>query len=371
MYDNELGQLLGTAIKLYSQSVNCFPTAATTRTKSSCIHTSCVAMTTPLIPLAVRVIPSDRLYVSEPNPISFGNVDNPPVDVPFWTYDNWLHTLFHFSFGKDYDNPHNERFGVLRVVNDDTVQAERGFSTHEHRDMEIITYVVEGELTHNDSMGNSETLTRGSIQYMSGGTGVEHSEHNHHETKPMRCIQTWIYPNQYGLRPRYGSYTCLGPEGSSSKVRDPAWGNKLKHLVTDIQSSYDDVPVKIHQDVDVHVAELEIGAQVTLRLTPNRQAYLVCIEGGVSVSIDPLHEHAVSSSVDDDDDEVSTPTPAVIACSNQHYRMTKHDGCEITGNAGGLLSITSTESESTENGELAHVILYVMPSVPNSGRTDF
>ena len=308
-----------------------------------------------MVPLSIRVIPNDRLYVSEPNPISFGNIDNPPISVPFWTYDNWLHTKFHFSFGDDYDNPKNERFGVLRVVNDDTVQPERGFATHGHREMEIVTYVVSGELTHEDSLGNSETIRRGSIQFMTAGTGVEHSEHNRNETKPMRCIQTWIFPNEYDLKPRYGSYSPSVPE---AKVGDPKWENKLKHLATNVDNDdKEEVPVKIHQDFDVYVAELEIGAQVTFDLRPGRMAYMVCIEGGVSISLDARN--------------TETATLSFIACSNQHYRLQKHDGCEITGNTGGTISITSTESESTENGELAHVILYVMASVDDAGRTDF
>lgn len=89
----------------------------------------------------------------------------------------------------EYNNPRNANYGVLRVMNDDLVQPSRGFGTHPHREMEIVTYIVEGELTHKDSMGTEETLHRGSIQFMTAGTGVSHSEHNRHPSKPLRFIQ--------------------------------------------------------------------------------------------------------------------------------------------------------------------------------------
>lgn len=96
-------------------------------------------------------------------------------------------------------------FGVLRVMNDDLVQPKRGFGTHPHRDMEICTYIVEGELTHQDSMGTKETLGRGSVQFMTAGRGVQHSEHNLHPSAPLRFIQIWIMTRQNGLPPNYGS----------------------------------------------------------------------------------------------------------------------------------------------------------------------
>jgi redox-sensitive bicupin YhaK (pirin superfamily) len=301
--------------------------------------------------LKFRVIPEEKLHLSEPNPISFGNMENPPIQVPFWTAENWLQSRFHFAFG-DYDNPQNERFGVLRVINDDLVQPERGFATHAHRDMEIVTYVVAGELTHEDSMGNAETLQRGSVQYMTAGTGVEHSEHNRHEETPMRCIQTWIFPSEYDLQPKYGSFISKDPS-SQIKAGDPTWENKWVHLASNVKNSSDEstAPVKIHQDVDCHAAELEDGAQVMFELPKGRMAYLVCVEGGVSIAAEAMKS-------------------ADIAYSSQHYQMKKYDGCEITG-TGGAFSVTATETEMTENGELAHVLMFAMAAVPDAGRTDF
>jgi len=122
-----------------------------------------------------------------------------------WTNKNWLMSRFHFSFA-EYNNPQNSNFGVLRVMNDDLVQPKRGFGEHPHRDVEICTYIVEGALTHQDSIGTPpETLSRGSVQFMTAGKGVSHSEHNLSPTDPLRFIQIWITPNQHSLKPAYGS----------------------------------------------------------------------------------------------------------------------------------------------------------------------
>jgi quercetin 2,3-dioxygenase len=297
--------------------------------------------------LKIRIIPESKLYLSEPNPFSFGNVDNPPVQPPFWTAENWLQTRFHFAFA-EYDNPANEFFGVIRVLNDDLVQPERGFATHSHQDMEIVTYVVSGELTHEDSIGNAETLHRGSIQYMTAGTGIEHSEYNKKEDTPMRCIQTWILPREYRLKPKYGSFRNSG----GSTVGNSEKGNKLIHLVSNVENKSDEItaPVRVNQDIDCYAAELEIGAHVAMELAKGRMAYIICIEGGVSVAKGQLMRNN-------------------IACNSEHQQMRKYDGCEITG-TGGLVSITATNTESTENGELAHILVYTMASLPNAGRRD-
>ena len=147
---------------------------------------------------SVRVVPNQKLYVSEPDPRWFGNKQNPKND-PSWTNDNWLKSRFHFSLA-EYNNYRNADFGVMHVMNDDLVQPHRGFGTHPHSNMEIITYVVQGQLTHQDSMGTKETLGRGSIQFMTAGTGVRNSEFNHGDT-PLRFIQTWITPTERSLSP--------------------------------------------------------------------------------------------------------------------------------------------------------------------------
>ena len=116
----------------------------------------------------------------------------------------WLRSRFHFSFA-EYRDPDNVNFGVLRVLNDDLVAPGRGFGTHPHSDFEILSYVVDGALTHADTMGNEHTLTRGEVQYMSAGKGVLHSEYNRGEGT-LRFLQIWIFPDEKGHEPAYGDH---------------------------------------------------------------------------------------------------------------------------------------------------------------------
>ena len=183
----------------------------------------------------------------------------------------WLDSHFHFSFA-EYLNPDNMCFGILRVLNDDIVQPGTGFGTHPHRDMEIISYVVQGELSHKDSMGNSHTLTRGQAQYMSAGTGVTHSEYNH-GTGELRFMQMWILPDKKGYEPNYGDYRFV-------------WEDRLGKWLP-IASGYDHkagtAPIHIHADVNVFSAALCAGESIDFKPGPDRQAYLVVLEGGVKV----------------------------------------------------------------------------------------
>eukprot|EP01125_Pyxidicula_operculata_P011173 TRINITY_DN3649_c0_g1_i2.p1 TRINITY_DN3649_c0_g1~~TRINITY_DN3649_c0_g1_i2.p1 ORF type:complete len:231 (-),score=35.89 TRINITY_DN3649_c0_g1_i2:63-686(-) len=194
-----------------------------------------------------RKVASKSLFVSEPNPRYFGNPAN-PSNNPDWTNNNWLKSRFHFSFA-EYSNDANSNFGVLRVMNDDLVQPSRGFGTHPHRNMEIVTYIVEGELTHKDSMGTDETLSRGSVQFMTAGTGVSHSEHNLNPKDPLRFIQMWIQPRKSGIEPNYGS---LNVKAEDKHKRH----NKWYHIVTDVLNQAD-VPIKINQDANIYVTELD------------------------------------------------------------------------------------------------------------------
>eukprot|EP00403_Amphidinium_massartii_P010484 CAMPEP_0178423112 /NCGR_PEP_ID=MMETSP0689_2-20121128/27522_1 /TAXON_ID=160604 /ORGANISM="Amphidinium massartii, Strain CS-259" /LENGTH=275 /DNA_ID=CAMNT_0020044699 /DNA_START=72 /DNA_END=899 /DNA_ORIENTATION=+ len=221
--------------------------------------------------------PRESLYVSEPEPWMFGNERNPPKGTEGWTNSNWLKSRFHFSFAEYYDGP--SQFGVLRVMNDDLVQPARGFGTHPHRDMEIITFVVEGSLTHQDSMGTSETLGRGSVQFMTAGTGVRHSEHNLDPVAPLRFIQTWILPRRRGLRPNYGS---MCGSGAAAEARKDKWA----HLVADAESPDPDAKknaaILIQQDCNAYVTELSAGkTSPPLEVASGRQAYVLCVEGEV------------------------------------------------------------------------------------------
>ncbi|WML33556.1 pirin family protein [Clostridium sp. OS1-26] len=176
----------------------------------------------------------------------------------------WLRSKFHFSFA-EYYNPDNINFGVLRVINDDLVEADTGFDTHPHRDMEIISYIVNGELTHGDSMGNKNTITRGHVQYMSAGTGVYHSEHNFGKDI-LRFLQIWIFPDKQGYKPNYGDYRFNWDDRK----------NKWLHMVS---SKDGNAPIKINQDMNIYSLELEKGKEINFPVKEGRQAYLVQIEG--------------------------------------------------------------------------------------------
>lgn len=176
----------------------------------------------------------------------------------------WLKSLFHFSFA-EYQNPDNIHFGVLRVINDDLIDPNSGFGMHPHRDMEIISYVVEGELTHADNMGNQATISRGHVQYMSAGTGVYHSEHNLGK-ETLRLLQIWIFPDKKGRTPQYGENLFLWEERQ----------NQWLHMVS---GSNGTAPIKIHQDINIYSIEIEEDKEVLFSVQNNRQAYMVQIEG--------------------------------------------------------------------------------------------
>jgi redox-sensitive bicupin YhaK (pirin superfamily) len=184
----------------------------------------------------------------------------------------WLDSHFHFSFA-EYYNPQNIRFGVLRVFNDDIIQAQTGFGTHPHQDMEIITYVVQGEVSHADSMGNAHTLSRGQSQYMSAGTGVFHSEHNLQETGDLRLMQIWILPDKRGYKPNYGDYRF------KLEDRYDTW----LPIATGYGNAESTAPIKVHQDVNVYATILGPGKEIGLKVVEDRQAYLVCLEGEADI----------------------------------------------------------------------------------------
>jgi len=306
-----------------------------TKSTSSISTNTTKTMSTPTP--TIKIIPNKMLYVSEPNPRMFGNPGNEGEFNPEWTNKNWLKSKFHFNFA-EYRNPLNPSFGVLKVMNDDVVQPHRGFGSHPHGDMEIITYIVNGELTHQDSHGNKESLGRGSIQFMSAGTGVIHSEFNHGD-KPLRFIQTWINPSHRGLPSNYGSYN--GNENENTNTNNNGRKNnknQLQHLVSDIKNDDIQTPVKISQDVNVHATELDLGKKVMYKLPEGRQAYLVCLEGQIKVNGKILE---------------------------------RQDACEITAAGGGAIELEATKVEDTENGgKVAHVLIFSMKEVPGSGRKD-
>jgi len=225
---------------------------------------------------SISIVSREELFVSEPDPRLFGNEENPVLgtsDAAGWTNQNWLKSMFHFEFAEYMNGPSN--FGVLRVMNDDLVQPERGFGTHPHRDMEILTFVVDGQLTHQDSLDSRETLGRGSIQYMTAGSGVRHSEHNWQE-RPLRFVQSWIVPRRRGLQPKYGS--MVGDEVTTEARKD-----KWAHYVSDVKGSKN-TAIQINQDCNVFATELTPGTSAPLfDLQQGRQAYMLCVEGEASI----------------------------------------------------------------------------------------
>ncbi|MDR3315291.1 MAG: pirin family protein [Coriobacteriales bacterium] len=189
----------------------------------------------------------------------------------------WLDSHFHFSFA-EYLNPDNINFGVLRVWNDDIVLPGQGFDTHPHKNMEIISYVVEGSLSHKDSMGNEQTLTRGQVQYMSAGTGVLHSEYNH-GTEPLRFFQIWIFADENGYPPNYGDFSF-------------AWDARINHwlpLASGFGNERSEAPIRIHQDINAYATLLTSGTSLSFEVAADRQAYLVVAEGKARINGIGLH----------------------------------------------------------------------------------
>lgn len=185
----------------------------------------------------------------------------------------WLDTYHTFSFA-DYYDPEWMGYRSLRVINDDLVMPGMGFGTHPHRDMEIITYVLNGALEHKDSMGNGRVIRAGEVQYMAAGTGVRHSEFNPAADEAVHLLQIWIQPDRKGVAPRY-----------AEKSLSAAEAGKL-HLVT--SKSGRDGSIPIHQDADLWLARLEAGNRVTHRLAPGRHAWVHVAEGEVTLNGEKL-----------------------------------------------------------------------------------
>src|SRR5215469_2120183 len=160
----------------------------------------------------------------------------------------WLDTFHTFSFS-DYYDPGYMGFRSLRVINEDRVKPGHGFPTHPHRDMEIITYVLEGELAHKDSMGTGSVIRSGEVQKMSAGTGIRHSEYNHTNTAPLHFLQIWIQPEKLGIKPMYEQKVIL-PEEKQGKLRllaSPRSGNGA---------------VTLYQNARLYTTELKSGQSV-------------------------------------------------------------------------------------------------------------
>jgi len=182
----------------------------------------------------------------------------------------WLDSRFTFSFAEYYD-PKHMQFRTLRVMNDDRVAGGGGFPTHPHRDMEIVTYVLEGALTHQDSMGNGSTIKPGDVQYMSAGTGVAHSEFNASKTEPVHLYQIWMLPDKTGHQPKYDQKNF-----SEAEKR-----GKLRLVVS---PDGREGSVKIRQDNELYATVLGAGESVKHELKPERHGYVQVARGSVTLN---------------------------------------------------------------------------------------
>ena len=182
----------------------------------------------------------------------------------------WLNTYHSFSFGEYYD-PKHTRFRTLRVINEDFVQAGHGFPTHGHRDMEIVTYILQGALEHRDSMGTGSIIRRGDAQRMSAGTGVTHSEANPSRDEPVHLLQIWIFPREQNLKPEY----------EEKKFSDDEKRNRLRLIVSPDGS---DGSVKIHQDAKIFASLLDERQEVVHSLENGRSAWLQVAAGSVRLN---------------------------------------------------------------------------------------
>ncbi|MDE2429875.1 MAG: pirin family protein, partial [Burkholderiales bacterium] len=182
----------------------------------------------------------------------------------------WLKSFHSFSFANYYD-PAHMGFGPLRVINDDWIAPGMGFGTHPHKDMEIITYVLEGAIAHKDSMGNGSTIRPGNVQYMSAGTGVRHSEFNPAQDAHTRLLQIWIMPNVEGAFPQYDEKT-FSREEKLGRLRLVASGDGAEGSV------------KIRQDARLFIGLFDGEAEGSMRLSPQRLAYVHLARGELTVN---------------------------------------------------------------------------------------
>ncbi len=190
----------------------------------------------------------------------------------------WLQSRHTFSFA-NYHNPERMHFGVLRVLNDDIVAESQGFGTHPHRDMEIISIPLEGDLKHEDNMGNKTIIKSGDIQVMSAGTGIMHSEYNANADEKVKFLQIWVFPNKKSVQPRYDQITLNTIDRQ----------NKLQQVLS---PNAEDDGVWIHQNAWFHMANLDKGKYVNYQLkdSKNNGVYAFIIKGDVTINGESLNE---------------------------------------------------------------------------------
>ncbi|WP_369975437.1 pirin family protein [Xanthomonas bundabergensis] len=197
----------------------------------------------------------------------------------------WLSSRHTFSFGH-YHDPRHMGFGPLRVINEDRVKPGQGFGTHAHRDMEILSYVLDGALEHKDSMGNGSVLRYGDVQRMSAGSGVTHSEFNHSASEPVHFLQIWLLPERAGIEPGYEE-KHFAPETKRGQLR----------LIAAPQG--EDGAVTIHQDARIYASILDGDERIAYPLAAGRGAYVQVIRGSLTVNGQALQAGDAAQIVDE------------------------------------------------------------------------
>jgi len=189
---------------------------------------------------------------------------------------DWLTTYHHFSFG-EYHNPEKMNFGPLRVFNDDIIQPGTGFDFHAHSNMEIVTYLIEGELEHRDNFGNRGIIRPGEVQRMSAGTGIMHAEYNHSKEKPLRLLQMWVLANKKDLKPSW----------EQRRFTKEQQTNTLLPIVVPESSDSEDA-LKIHQDATFYLSTISPQSTIQHVINDGRMAYIFVINGEVEINGKPL-----------------------------------------------------------------------------------
>ncbi len=182
----------------------------------------------------------------------------------------WLKSRHTFSFA-GYQDPKHIQFRSLRVMNEDRVAAGQGFGTHRHNDMEIVSYVLQGELEHKDSMGNGETLRPGEFQRITAGSGISHSEFNPSQTDATHFYQIWLLPEERGLEPSY-----------EQKTFDPTQRKNRLQLVASHDAAAGSL--KIHQDAQIYLADIDSGSEVSYQISKDRHVWVQVLSGSLQVN---------------------------------------------------------------------------------------
>jgi redox-sensitive bicupin YhaK (pirin superfamily) len=214
--------------------------------------------------------------------------------------DDWLSTYWHFSFDFYHDS-HNMGFGPLRVFNDDVIKPEKGFGFHPHRDMEIVTYVISGQLEHRDDKGNHGVISAGEVQRMTAGRGIIHSEFNHSKEESLRLLQIWIQADERGLVPSW----------EQQKFDADERRNRFLPIVI-AKGASNGRAVHIHQNVSMYVASLGPAKQIEYVLAPERKAYFFVIDGYATINGNKMQKQDAARIEDEKSLSINTDKSAEL-----------------------------------------------------------